>query len=115
MDPCDLHWLAGLLEGEGSFFTEKIRSETRYAVIEVTMTDEDVVKRAAGLMDVSVAFRHAPAKIMAGHKPTYRARLRGRRAEDLMRQLMPLMGQRRASRIKGILEERMCRESNPGP
>jgi hypothetical protein len=40
----ELHWLAGLLEGEGSF-TAGPPSSPRMPVISVNMTDEDVVAR----------------------------------------------------------------------
>ncbi len=113
-NPQDIIWLAGLLEGEGSFFLERVHGNARYAVIEVTMTDEDVIQRAAGIMGVKPAFRHAPAKVKAGHKPTWRARLRGKKAEALMRELLPQMGSRRSAKIEELLERKL-RESNPGP
>jgi hypothetical protein len=43
-------WLAGLLEGEGYFglIPNKVKGKTyRYARVGVTMTDEDVIRRAA--------------------------------------------------------------------
>ena len=41
----ELHWLAGLLEGEGCF-----TFNTYSPVIMLAMTDEDEVRRAATLM-----------------------------------------------------------------
>lgn len=111
MEPLELAWLAGLLEGEGSFFTERCGGKVRYSVVEVTMTDHDVVTRAADLMGVKPAYRFAPAKQKAGHQPTWRARLRGKRAESLMHELLPLMGTRRASKINELLQRKQD-ESN---
>lgn len=103
MEPLELAWLAGLLEGEGSFFTERVGGVNRYVVMEVTMTDQDVIERAAALMGVKAAFRHAPSKQAAGHKATWRARLRGQRARTLMEELLPFMGDRRSAKITELL------------
>ena len=43
-----LHWLAGLLEGDGSFLTGP-PSAPRHAVLALQMTDEDVVARVAAM------------------------------------------------------------------
>ena len=95
----DLIWLAGLLEGEGSFLTESIRGKS-YPVIQVEMTDEDVIQRVARLFGTKM---FSAKKIRAGASMrSYRARVRYQRARELMCALCPLMGQRRAAKIMEI-------------
>lgn len=103
-------WLAGLLEGEGSFTTTfHRRGETRigyrYAVVELSMIDEDVVVRAAKILDCNYARRFPPARRKAGWQPQYRLRLEGGKAKTLMRKLKPLMGERRQRQIESALAQ----------
>ena len=77
----DLAWLAGLLEGEGSFLKAP-PSSPNCPRISLEMTDKDVVERAASLMNGKVATR----------------------AVELMRVLHPEMGSRRRSQIDAALE-----------
>jgi hypothetical protein len=51
-----LSWLAGLLEGEGSFVAGKL-SKARQPRIAVAMTDRDIIERVANMLDVSVGKR----------------------------------------------------------
>jgi hypothetical protein len=99
----DLAWLAGLLEGEGSFFMKSRAHASqpnarRTPCISVKMTDLDVVTRAATLMGTAVT-SSAPQ----GRKPIHATILRGSRARMLMSELAPLMGERRQSKIAEIL------------
>jgi hypothetical protein len=88
MHPIDLAWLAGLLEGEGTFL-KPFPSAPRLVVVRVSMTDRDVVTRAANLMGVGVAsFRPRNPN----HKPVWIATVKGKRARELMLMLKPLMG-----------------------
>lgn len=108
----DLIWLAGLLEGEGTFDTHK----QRYPRIRVGMTDRDVVGRAATLMGSSIRMTLSAQ----GHKPMFHSELSGARAADLMRLLIPHMGSRRSSKIGQILGDYAAygassRDSFPGP
>lgn len=68
-------------------------------VVQVTMTDRDVIDRAAALMGASV---HAKAT-RPEWTQCWRAHLGGQKAEDLMRLLRPHMGKRRGARIDEIL------------
>ena len=94
-DHDDLLWLAGLLEGEGTFDAHR----GRYPRIRLAMTDRDVVGRAASLMDTGVrlSLREAPAS------PTWHAELSGARAAAIMAELLPHMGARRSQRIAEVL------------
>jgi hypothetical protein len=91
----DLHWLAGLLEGEGTFLTGP-PSAPRSPAIQFWMTDRDVVERAAALLGVSVMV--VPAR-REDWKTAYAVRLRGKRAVTWMKRLRPLMGIRRGQQI----------------
>jgi hypothetical protein len=91
----DLCWLAGLLEGEGSFLAGP-PSAPRSPAIQFWMTDRDVVERAAAMMDAAVM--PIPAR-RDGWKTAYAVRLRGARAVVWMKRLRPLMGMRRSEQI----------------
>jgi hypothetical protein len=103
MDPplalTELHWLAGLLEGEGTFMTGP-PSNPGLPVIAVNMTDHDVM---------------APLGRIFGHKvqvvrprnvrwrTSYQVRVNGRAAVRWMHVLRPLMGSRRQAQIDRAL------------
>lgn len=112
-DRDDLIWLAGLLEGEGTFDLHK----GRYARIRISMTDRDVLGRAAHLMGGRVRMTlHAP-----GLKPMFHTEVTGTRAEGIMRELLPYMGARRSAKIGEILGHLAWRRGDiqarsvPGP
>lgn len=91
----DLAWLAGIVEGEGSF-----GYHGGSPVVQLTMTDADIVHRAATLM-------HVKSQRMQGRKDGYKATTRcvvhGTRAIAVMMTLYAFMGQRRRARIREIL------------
>lgn len=95
----DLIWLAGLLEGEGSFDLHR----GRYPRIRVGMTDRDVVGRAASLMGSRIRMSLSTV----GHKATFHAEISGVRAEVIMREILPYMGARRSSKIGEVLGRRV--------
>jgi hypothetical protein len=97
MTEVQIAWLAGLLEGEGYFGVYR----GSRPVVEVKMVDRDVVQRVGELLGNPV-----PVAIPAANERCqvqYRARVRGKGAEVVMRDLLPHMGKRRASRIREIL------------
>lgn len=98
----DLLWLAGLLEGEGSFDLHK----GRYPRIRLGMTDRDVVGRAATLMGTKVRTTLRPAPWTA----TFHTEVSGARAEAILWDLLPLMGARRSSKIATILGHARLRD-----
>lgn len=59
------------------------------------MVDEDVIARAATLMDTPYLRRYTERHRANGWSPAYEARLTGGRAVALMKRLRPLMGERR--------------------
>jgi hypothetical protein len=100
----DLYWLAGLLEGEGSFIAGP-PSAPRTPALVLTMADRDIVDRAAELLDCAVSM--IPAR-RNGWRDAYCVRVRGPRAVEWMRRLRPLMGHRRQTQIDrdGLLRTR---------
>lgn len=92
----DLHWMAGLLEGEGSFY-QGPPSRRAYVKVSVEMTDRDVIERVAALW--GMAWRSPKNRNPAAWKQSYQTVIQGKKAEALMRQLYPLMGERRRKQI----------------
>ncbi len=103
MSEQDLYWLAGLLEGEGSFVCYS--SPT----IQLGMTDKDVVEKAANLMNTTMKTYPAAKKHW---KTRYHANLHGQDAIVLLSKLLPLMGNRRSDQIKTVLQKA---DERPGP
>lgn len=96
MEERELYWLAGLLEGEGSFLPGSPK-QPRNPTITVASTDHDVIERVGTLFGNKVSpIGH---KGSLGKKTMYSVRLSGRRAVVLMHGLRPLMGARRQGQI----------------
>ena len=96
----ELAWLAGLLEGEGSFQQGPPSRPTQPRVM-LNMTDEDTVLRAALLMGVVSVVRVAPG--IPHRKTIFQIALRGQRAVSLMRALRPWMSVRRKAQIDAAI------------
>jgi hypothetical protein len=100
METQELYWLAGIIEGEGTF------SYPGYCRIKVKMTDEDVVNRCQAVCEVgNVSGPHFDR-----HNPTYKPSWQwsvsdNRDAAALMMTLLPLMGNRRADKIRECLAQ----------
>lgn len=94
----EIAWLAGLLEGEGCFYIRKGHGAT--PKITLSMTDEDVLARAALLMDKPYRLlkqRHE------GNKPVFRTEICGEKALQIMRNIFPFMGKRRTEKIIEVM------------
>lgn len=100
----ELGWLAGILEGEGSF-SKGPPSKPRMSRIQMQTTDEDVISRVARILGVrycKIADRTDTG--LRQTKSAFHVQLRGSRAVAWMRQLRPLMGQRRQQQIDAAIE-----------
>lgn len=95
----ELHWLAGLLEGEGSFLAGP-PSAPRYPLMTLQMIDEDVVGRVATMFGRKVG-RWQPRN--PRFQPIFIARITGAKAVSWMTALRPLMGARRQTQIDHAL------------
>lgn len=102
VDPeLELYWLAGLLEGEGSFVAGP-PSSPNCPRVQLPMTDRDVVEHAAHLFDRPVWRSDRGADL--GYKPAFLTSIKGAAAVRLMSALRPVMGERRRSQIDHALE-----------
>ncbi|MBN8634368.1 MAG: hypothetical protein J0M07_03535 [Anaerolineae bacterium] len=102
MDDKDLFWLAGLLEGEGSFF-KPMPSEPNRPRITLEMTDLDTIQRVNQLFGQNYIHVIANNTIKAHWKTSYRITFRGKRAVACMQILYPLMGIRRKWQIESAI------------
>ena len=100
MSEVDLVWLAGLLEGEGTFDLQR----GKYPRIRLTMTDRDIVGRAASLLDSTLRLTYARE-----HKPLWSAEKQGPRAAEVMEAILPHMGARRSHQIATVLSRHRSR------
>lgn len=111
LDDRDLCWLAGILEGEGSFLKGPPSSPNQPRIV-VEMTDQDVVARVAELFGMSVTALSARQE---NWKPTWRTDLRGAKAVMLMEVMKPLMGARRQGQIDAALATYSYRAGKVSP
>ena len=97
----DIYWLAGLLEGEGTFYVVN----ERYPCMQYGSSDRDIVYRAAMLMMVPGKITEHKSKYRDGHirKKHYRLSLSGSLAAQWMMTIYSLMSVRRKSKIKEVL------------
>jgi hypothetical protein len=95
----ELHWLAGLLEGEGTFMVGP-PSSSRLPVIAVNMTDHDVMDRLGRIFERKV---HVVRPRNVRWRTSYQVRVNGSEAVRWMRLLRPLMGSRRQAQIERAL------------
>jgi len=95
----ELYWLAGLLEGEGSFCCGP-PSKPNSPYICVEMCDEDVVSRIARLFGMAY---HPIKPRKSNHKISYGTRLTGSKAMSLMKSLRSMMSVRRQDQIDRAL------------
>jgi hypothetical protein len=102
----DIHWLAGLMEGEGSFQWNKSPS------IQMSTTDYDVAIRAARIMNVEVTGPYKP-RGHAGYKTVWHVRAYSSMAASWMMILFCLLGARRQEQIRSTLAEWNARPNYP--
>jgi len=94
----EFYWLAGILEGEGSFMAGP-PSKPNLPSIQMTTTDEDIARRVASLLGVKHRAISNERHARRGWKQAYFVTLKGERAYHMMGYLRPLMGQRRQQQI----------------
>jgi len=103
MTDIDAAWLAGLLEGEGYFQITKPRHHhPTQIVIRLSMTDKDVVEKAAKLLNNVPINEKAKT---TERKTIYAISLTKRdEVEKVLLQILPHMGSRRTQRINECLK-----------
>ena len=121
-DRVKLAWLAGLLEGEGSFmisFSRRGDKKYNYARISIQMTDLDVIEKVKDIFQTKI-FSHEQQKRphINSTKTIHRIWLDGNNAVELMKLIYPFMGKRRCSQIDEALMNHKkieIREYNDNP
>ena len=94
-DAPSVAWLAGLLEGEGSF----VLCANRIA-ISLAMTDKDTIDKVCALTG---ARSYPVTSRAAHHKQAYVCKITGQRAQYYMQCILPYMGLRRSEKIQECL------------
>lgn len=118
MTETELAWLAGFLEGEGSFIFHTKPNKgyiTKQFIVQAVSVDEDVVRHAASLCAARVS---GPYRYGAEHHQPYYRMMLARRYEvlNLLHSLRPLMGQRRRAQIDSMLQADLDHpRRTPGP
>jgi hypothetical protein len=98
----ELHWLAGWLEGEGSFMAPP-PSDPRRPRISAQARDKDVVAEAGRLFRIKPVFDKSVQRRNPSWSAIWRVLLQGNRAIGLMLALEPLMGVRRRDQIRAAV------------
>lgn len=108
----DLHWLAGLLEGEGNFGRKHNRRADgpgySYPLIQVEMTDRDIIERARLMLGARNVYERKPQS--EKHKTKWQTRISGAAAFGWMLTLYPLMGDRRRCQIRAAILNYLSRK-----
>lgn len=101
----EIGWIAGLIEGEGSFSIKKSKRKHGYSctpMVQLASTDKDVVDRLQTLVPAGSVCE--PTRLTKGGKQVYKWSLSSSDAVlDLLILLFPLMSGRRKTRIREIL------------
>lgn len=104
IDEPTLCWLAGLLEGEGSFIYlshEDKEGGSNYNVqISISMADKDIVEKVAKIFKTKVYVDKGPKGKNKDYKVIYKTYKYGFRALRWMQKLYPLVSKRRKKQIE---------------
>ena len=93
-------WVAGILEGEGSF---GLTNNSRCPCIWLGMSDVDVVRGVRNIIDPSINISGVNDGRLPHYKKQYRITVNGIRAIQWMMTIYPLMSRRRKEKIKELL------------
>lgn len=102
MTEIDIAWLAGFLEGEGSFIAYTWKGRPTYYAprIQVVSTDIDVMEKACKIMGSKL---YGPYCYMEGKKKHWQTQVNNKKAAEIMLLILPFMGERRSIKIKELL------------
>lgn len=99
MNDIELGWVAGIIEGEGTFFLKS----GRYPRIAVQMTDSDVLERLLNTTGVGTLV-HQKWKKEEHHKETWVWSVQhSEKSAELIRTILPLLCSRRAAKASEVL------------
>lgn len=114
MNRDDIIWLAGLLEGEGSFIFGGKTNRHKVRIC-LAMTDKDVVEKVALLFGTKCTEEKRNNK-PEHYRQCWRTVIQGGKAVEVMKSILPWMGQRRSKRINDLIqryEDRPIRHYEP--
>jgi hypothetical protein len=100
MNIMELYWVAGILDGEGSFYSTK--SHPWYPRIALGMTDLDTIEKAKKILKVIGVTTHQT--FLDSSKTIYKFTVTGDLAAQWMMTLYTLMSKRRQEKIKDLLK-----------
>lgn len=94
-------WLAGLLEGDGSFLMSKNGKDCFIPRIKISMLDEDVIEKVASIFGSTVTKSLTPK----GDKVMFTTSIaKASIVEPMLKSLYPFMGKRRKQQIEIMFE-----------
>jgi hypothetical protein len=104
----DRYWLAGLLEGEAYFGLHPASKNSLTPVVELNTVDHDVILRVQRVYreryGIAVNVHVRPPR-QQGYQPQYHLACFGPSARRVMRDLAPLLGERRRARLAELLDD----------
>lgn len=100
MEENEKYWLAGILEGEGSFLRGPPSSPNQPRIA-LQMSDKDIVERVAELFNVNYIHENIPDE--ENWSTVYRITVKGSNAVEIMRLVKPIMGERRTQQIEDAI------------
>ena len=103
IDSLDFCWLAGWLEGEGSFVAPPPSDPRRPRIVGSTR-DRDVIDRVGRLLRIKPQSKYDLRAEERGWSPTYTVLKQGGGAVMLMLEVAPIMGRRRSGQITAALD-----------
>lgn len=106
IDPVDLAWVAGLLEGEGCFCTRnKKLKATRHLSIQCQMTDLDVLNKIQRILGIGSVLGPYRKHAKPHYKDKYMWAVHGPLAYGIMKLLLPHMCERRSVQIRWCISK----------
>lgn len=105
-DEFERYWLAGLLEGEGSFSVNSTARHSVSPLVELSTVDHDVILRVQRVYreryGASVNIHVRPPR-QAGYQQQYHLALLGAHARTLLADIEPILGTRRRARTDELM------------
>lgn len=108
MNELERHWIAGILEGEGSFYWQTSNRNYKNPGIRVEMCDLDILERLTTITKIGhiTVCNHTKAKRYSSNWSPSWAWQVTRKVDvvALMISIYPLMGERRKAKIHSLIE-----------
>ena len=101
MTDIEIAWAAGLMEGEGCFYTFMGNGGRSgpYIGINVTSTDRDVLEKLKGICGGNILSK----KTASNYKPAWQWQLYSKKAVPILSAIRPYLGERRGKKVDDLL------------